>query len=446
MRIFKTAMKVLGVLLFAVLLNSAVTFAFVPYASKCDLTWRDYRQQDNLDLVFVGNSRTAHAFNPQQIGDELGVDAFNTCTQGQLIEESYLAVKKVVDEHHPETIVFGFDFCDVQGSEFPNPGRAFVNAKDKGDLGAYLSDCAYYFGDDRFYTKKESINWLFPWVDNHVKPTPGTIAQNVKMKIEQPSLKEAVEASSPGWTYFGKGYSNLDRTLDYNQGDTKVYTDVYKWKTLDDRKLQTLADMADYCKQNDVEFVVAVAPLPVYNVLCYGNRYFDYGMQVRNLVSQHGGQYYDFNLAKPGLYDTTDVANYADFQHLNTRGAAAASEALVNLFKACESGEDVRGMFYSQDQYEQAHQYVDLVQLDATCEDGSVNLAAMAYAGKGTPVEYQFCAKDAAGTWQIVRDWSGDSSFEMPVEGHGMCEVRVNARKVGSTAEFDRYRVRAVTY
>lgn len=264
MRIFKTVMKALGVLLFAVLLNSAVTFAFVPYASKCDLTWQDYRQQDNLDLVFVGNSRTAHAFNPQQIGDELGVDAFNTCTQGQLIEESYLAVKKVVDEHHPETIVFGFDFCDVQGSEFPNPGRAFVNAKDKGDLGAYLSDCAYYFGDDRFYTKKESINWLFPWVDNHVKPTPGSIAQNVKMKIEQPSLKEAVEASSPGWTYFGKGYSNLDRTLDYNQGDTKVYTDVYKWKTLDDRKLQTLADMADYCKQNGVDFVVAVAPLPVY--------------------------------------------------------------------------------------------------------------------------------------------------------------------------------------
>ena len=131
---------------------------------------------------------------------------------------------------------------------------------------------------------------------------------------------------------------------------------------------------------------------------------------------------------------------------MNTRGAAAASEALVKLFKARESAEDVRSMFYSQDQYEQAHQYVDLVQLDATCEDGSVNLTATAYAGKGTPVECQFCAKDAAGTWQVVRDWSGDSSFEMPVEGHGMCEVRVNARKVGSTTEFDRYRVRAVTY
>lgn len=446
MRIFKTAMKIVGVLAFVMVLNSAVSFAFVPYASKCDLTWQEYRQQDNLDLVFVGNSRTAHAFDPGVVSDELGVSVFNTCTQGQLIEESYLAVKKVVDDHHPDTIVFGFDFCDVQGNEFTNPGRAFIKAKDKGDVGAYLSDCAFCFGDDRFYTTKESINWLFPWVDNHVKPTPGSIIQNIKMKIEQPSLESAIEASPDGWRHYGRGYSNLDHQMNYNEDDTKVYTDVYKQDSLDDRKLQTLADMADYCEQNGVDFIVAVAPLPVYNVLCYGDRYFDYGAQVDELVRKHGGEYYDFNLAKPDLYDTTDITSYADFQHLNTRGAAVASEALVKLFKARESGEDVRGMFYSQDQYEQAHQYVDLVKLDATCEDGSVNLAATAYAGKGTPVEYQFCAKDAAGTWQVVRDWSGDSSFEMPVEGHGMCEVRVNARKVGSTTEFDRYRVRAVTY
>lgn len=135
MRIFKTAMKIVGVLAFVVVLNSAVSFAFVPYASKCDLTWQEYRQQDDLDLAFVGNSRTAHAFDPGVVGDELGVSAFNTCTQGQLIEESYLAVKKVVDEHHPNTIVFGFDFCDVQGNEFTNPGRAFIKAKDKGDVG-----------------------------------------------------------------------------------------------------------------------------------------------------------------------------------------------------------------------------------------------------------------------------------------------------------------------
>lgn len=446
MRIFKTVMKVLGVLLFAVLLNSAVTFAFVPYASKCDLTWQDYRQQGNLDLVFVGNSRTAHAFNPQQIGDELGVDAFNTCTQGQLIEESYLAVKKVVDEHHPETVIFGFDFCDVQGDEFPNPGRAFIKAKDKGDLGAYLSDCAFCFGDDRFYTKKESINWLFPWVDNHVKPTPGNIVQNIKMKIEQPALEDAVEASSDGWKHYGKGYSNLDHRMNYNEGDTKVYTDVYKRDFLDDRKLQTLAGMADYCEQNGVDFVVAVAPLPVYNVLCYGDRYFEFGAQVDELVREHGGEYYDFNLAKPDLYDTTATVNYADFQHLNAHGAANASKGLVELLKARVSGEDARGMFYSQDQYEQAHQYVDLVKLSATCEDGSVKLAATVYAGTGTPVEYQFCMKDDAGAWRVVRDWSDDSSFEMPVDGHGLCEVRVNARKVGSTAEFDRYRVTSVTY
>ena len=131
---------------------------------------------------------------------------------------------------------------------------------------------------------------------------------------------------------------------------------------------------------------------------------------------------------------------------MNAGGGAAVSLAYSKLIEARESGKDVRGLFYSQDQYEQAHQYVDLVKLSATCEDGSVKLAATAYAGAGTPVEYQFCEKGATGAWQIVRDWSDDSSYEMPVDGHGVRDVRVNARKVGSTAEFDRYRVTSVTY
>ena len=446
MRIFKTAMKIVGVLAFVVVLNLAVSFAFVPYASKCDLTWQEYRQQDNLDLVFVGNSRTAHAFDPGVVGDELGVSAFNTCTQGQLIEESYLAVKKVVDEHHPDTIVFGFDFCDVQGDEFTNPGRAFIKAKDKGDLGAFLSDCAFCFGDDRFYTTKESINWLFPWVDNHVKPTPGSIIQNIKMKIEQPSLESAIEVSPDGWRHYGRGYSNLDHQMNYNEDDTKVYTDVYKQDSLDDRKLQTLADMADYCEQNGVDFIVAVAPLPVYNVLCYGDRYFDYGAQVDELVRKHGGEYYDFNLAKPDLYDTRATANYADFQHLNAHGATVASRGLVGLLKARDSGKDVQSLFYSQTEYEQAHRYVDLVKLKATTEDGFVMLDAKAYAGEGTSIQYQFCVKDALGAWRVMRDWSDDSSFKMLVDGHGTRVVRVNARAADSTEEVDRYRTMSVTY
>lgn len=446
MRISKSVMKVVGVIIFVAVLNAAVSFAFVPYASKCDLTWQEYRQQENLDLVFVGNSRTAHAFNPVQVGDELGVDAFNTCTQGQLIEESYLAVKKVVDEHHPDIIVFGFDFCDVQGSEFTNPGRAFIKAKDKGDLGAYLSDCAFCFGDDRFYTKKESINWLFPWVDNHVKPMPGSIIQNVKMKIEQPSLKGSIEAGSDGWKHYGKGYSNLDHRMNYNEDDTKVYTDVYKQESLDNRKLQTLVDMADYCKQNGVDFVVAVAPLPVYNVLCYGDRYFDFTAQVSDLVREYGGEYYDFNLAKSELYDTTVTANYSDFQHLNAHGATAASQGLVKLLKARESGQDTHSMFYSQDEYELAHLYIDLVKLKVTTEDSAVVMNAKAYAGEGTPVEFQFCVKDASGNWEVVRDWSSEASFKMSIDGHGVCDVRVNARAVGSAEEVDRYRTVSVTY
>lgn len=446
MRIFKKVALAALALALVFGLNAAATYAFEPYGSKSELMWSDYRSQDSIDTIFVGDSVSVHAFDPHVVDVELGTSSFNMSTPGQTVEESFMALQKACADHEIKTVTYGLEFCNIQGDEFPDPGRAFIRNKNAGDPVAQLKDTFYCLSNERCYKEKNSLNWMFPWVSNHVKWNAGDIAQNIRMRSEGLTVRQAAEVNQRGWTYFGKGYGNIETRFDFNEGEDKTYADVYERKSFDNEKLRTLAQMCDYCTERDIDFYVVIPPVPAFSVLSCGNNYFDLSRQVEKLVREHGGECYDLNLAKPELLDSSNGIYYADYQHLNAGGGAAVSLAYSKLIKTRESGEDVRGMFYSQDQYEQAHQYVDLVQLDATCEDGSVKLAATAYAGKGTPVEYQFCVKDATGTWQVVRDWSDDSSFEISIDGHGMCEVRVNARKAGSTAEFDRYRVTSVTY
>ena len=423
-----------------------MTFALEPYGSKSDVVWSDYREQANIDLAFIGNSRSAHMFDAERISNGLSEDSFNLSTPGQLIDESYLALKKVFDEHRPDTVVYGFDFCDVQGDEFPSPGRAFIRSKDEGDFAAWLSDAAYCLSDSRCFAAKESINWVFPWLENHVKPNAKAISGNIEMKLSKSPLPDAAAANEEGWEYHGCGYGNIQSRLDYNEGPSKTYSDVYSSQEFDDRKMQTLAAMCDYCKEAGVDFVVVVPPMPVFNIFDMGDTYFDLSSQARQVVVDHGGEYYDFNLASKDFFNVENTSYYIDYQHLNEAGAVAASDAFVGLMKARAAGADVSSLFCTQEEYMSIHDYVDLLRVDTFVEEDGVHIESKPLASSEASLEYQMLEKETDGSWKEIRGWSSDPDSVYAVNGHGTCDIRVNVREQGSDSEYDRYRVVTLTY
>ena len=446
MRISKTLLKIAAVLLFATGVNSCITFALEPYGSKSEVMWTDYRQQEELDMVFVGTSLAERAFDPTYIDEELETNSFNMATPGQWIEESYLALQAAVEDHDPDIVVFGFEYCDVQGDKFPDPGRAFLRNKTKGDVLARLNDIAYCLTNERCYTEKGSINWLFPWVSNHVKASPSAIANNIKMKMDGTSVYEAAAANERGWEYVGKGYGNYEIQFNYNEGPSSIYSDVYGHRNFDEEKLQTLVAMCDYCEERGIDFLVVSPPMPVFNVFEYGNKYFTQSEQLRSLIEEHGGEYYDFNLAKPELLDVTNTGYYADFQHLNATGGEVTSQAFVQLLEMRKANGDVNALFYTKDEYQQVMNYIDLVLLDASAVEGGVQLQAEALAGMSVVAEYQMCVMDeTTGEWVEIRGWSTDPTCLFAPEGSGTYKFRVNAREVGSSVDFDRYRIAQTT-
>ena len=436
-----TALKALIVLVMVVALNGALTFVFEPYGSKSQIMWTDYRQQENLDTVFVGTSLTERAFDPMYFDSQAHSNSYNMATPGQWIEESQSAMETAIADHPINTVVYGLEFSSLQGDKVPHPGRAFYQYKNQGDPLGFCLDAVRLLSKPGCYTTADSINWMFPWITNHVKGLNRTVA-NVTMKLDGTSIYDAAEANEPGWTYYGRGYGNYTDVNDPNKGKQRLYTDDYKNRELSPDKINVLIEMADYCEERGIDFVVVMPPIPSYNIAAYGKSYFAQAEEVRKIVEEHGGEFYDLNMARPELFDTTNPEFFADHQHLNKAGGEAASKAIATIFEARDGGQDVDSLFYTKDEYRQAMDFISLVTLKATVTDDGIELKARALISGDSPVEYQMMVFDPdEKEWVIIRDWSEDPTYLFDPEESGQYKVCVNARLVGTDVEYDRYRV-----
>lgn len=445
MRIFKAGAKTVAVLLFIVLVNWGLTFVIEPTGSKSQVMWHDYYEQSDIDTVYVGTSQGERGFDPAAIDKECGTSSYNMCTPSQLLEESFLGIKQAYKDHHIKRVVLSFEVSLVQSEDSPSPGGAYIRNKDRGKPLQFAKDALPCLTDDRFYGKKDSINWMFPWVINHVDAKPQKLYRNIKMKLDGTSIADAAMENEKGWTYYGKGYGNYDRVYDYNPKVYRSYLDTYGKSEPNDRKMQTLADICDYCADHDIELDVICTPLPAYDILEYDG-YFDKLTGIKSLVEEHGAHYYDFNLARPELFDQKPEY-FADYQHMNTEGGRIFSEGVAKLFQHIDAGDDVDDLFYAPEDYASHIDYIDMVTYKTkNNDDGSTKIDASVLAGEGVQAEYQFLVKNKdTGKWDVLQDYSDESSYTFDPDKPGTYRVCVNARKVGSTAEYERCRTFSIT-
>lgn len=441
MRIFKKIAAVVGFIAAVVLVNCAFTFVLDPYGSKSQIMWNDYRQQEELDLVIVGTSLSERAFDPSVLEGSAQLKGYNMATPSQLLEESYLGMVKAIEDHSPKVVVLGFELYQVEDDSFPDPGRAFIRFKNQDDPARNLADIQWLLSDERNYTTKASINWMFPWIKSHVGGLRKAV-DNVRMKLNGTSIYDAAEKNEAGWIYYGQGYGNYTWKFDYNEGAQKLALDGYEKGTLQEDKMELLATMCDYCEARGIDFIVAAPPIPCFNVFNNGKTYFQNTQAVANLVKEHGGEFYDFNMAKPELMDTTRTDIFADTQHLNVTGGEVVTQAFSAVLSARSAGENAEELFYTEEEYKEAKDYVDFVKLTASVQDKGVKLSAKPYAGFSCTPEYQFLARaKGASEWTVIRDWDKSKTFTYEPDTPGDYEFRVNARSVGDDVEYERYRI-----
>lgn len=451
-------LKVLFALAVFVILDVLITFARAPYGSKSQVAWSEYarEQKGDIDTLIVGSSTVMAGLDPAVLDEELGTYAYNLATPDQWLEESLVGIRTAYEDHGIKRVILGLTHAQVLREGTPNPSSAYmfrrgqvVSPRQNAEGICYLLFDAGAMGE------RESVTMLFPWVSNHVDNNVSATRKNLRMKLDGTTLLEAAEVSEKGWTYKGKGFGTYNGTLDYNTGSASYFAqdkrgDLGKTEensgTINTQRAAVLRQICAYCDEHDIELIAVAAPMPAYNVIEYGDNYFAVGSRLKELMEAGGARYWDFNLARGELLQM-DEELFRDTEHMNGQGAEAFTRALCRVIREADEGHDVDDLFYGQDEYLGSIDTISCVFCDASCEADGIHLTARAMTGSDVDVEYQFC-EEIDGEWQAVRDWSTDARCVVVPDGgaHGMANLRVNARAVGSNAEFDRYRTLKAMY
>ena len=83
--------------------------------------------------------------------------------------------------------------------------------------------------------------------------------------------------------------------------------------------IEELTSMLQLCQENGTRLLLISAPKTTLDVVSY-ETYFDDYAYFKQLAAQYGASYYDFNLAKPELFENKEPDYHKDFTHMNAAG------------------------------------------------------------------------------------------------------------------------------
>lgn len=443
---FKRAVAGLVVLAIIAAAVFVVSFMMCPYGSKSQVSWTELRKQENLDTVCLGSSLAGRSFDPAVMDERCKVNSFNMSTPSQEVSESVLGLKEVLQTNDIERVFYGVDFTLFLNGPDMHPGRAYLNEKWAGDpFYQPFLDLSYTLPDASWLFDKRSLNWLFPWTEQHIDYSVNALRKNVAMKLDGTSPVEAAKVNEPGWEYQGKGYGNYYQVFDYNGDYIRTFADECGDRAIDEDQIRYLTDLCDLCAQEGIELIAFVPPLTDFSIISMKGTYARYTDQIAEIVRSRGGSYYDFNLAKPELFDSRE-SYYFDHQHCNIEGGRAFSVSLADLVMRKDAGEDVDALFLTYDERLAGIDEISAAELVHSVDDGGISLRAYCFAGSQVKPEYQFLVRAEGGDFEVVQDYSASDTCAFAPSASGTYTVQVRVRQQGASEPFEKHTQHAVDF
>ena len=445
MRIFKPLMKLCVFIALIFVLNGVFNYALEPVEGASDVMWSDYAKEEELDLIYTGSSFSLRAFNPYVIDEMLGTNSYNMGTPSQAINQTYVAIKTAIEEHDLDKVILAINYSSLE-NDWPVAAKvAFFRAKAQNEsFFAGIRDTIGFMLDEDNRTECTSVNFLFPWIYNHVGLDRNSIMKNIRSKVTG-IIERDIPEGDPESVYVGKGFGYYVGELDYNAIGNKnsrtSYSNVFSQAAID-----VIRDIIELCKKNDVELIVVNAPRPVFDVVSYGEDYAYKYNRLSQIFSERGVEYYDFNFVKPEIMEIKEHY-FVDIEHLNEEGANQFSAAFAKFLQIRDTGVNMQQYFYSPEEYLKTIDYITNVYFDAHIQEDGILIYANAYHGTGVEAEYEISLWDAENdTYKVLRPYGKEQEYLFVPEQPGTYEICVKAREVGTDVEYDRFYKMAVEY
>ena len=337
-------------LIILIIINDILSFVLIPIGGASEVMWNDYYEAEDLDTLYVGSSVCLRSFNPYILDEELGTNSFNMGTPAQPIDLTYLAIETAIEVHDIKRIYFGFGYFTLTLTSSPQAEAAFLQARNQHvPLGDRMRANIGYMFDENNVGTSRSVNFVFPWIYNHVELHGREIINNVVGKLTGRTAADEMMVNDELRNYVGRGFGYYKGVMDYETADEMNSKMFYYGEFIDDA-LGMLDKICRLCEENGVELIVINTPRPTFDTISYGEEYYTRYEVLKKFLNERGAEYYDFNLANSEMFESKPQYYY-NFEHLNKEGADAFSRSLAKFERLREQNEDVEQYFYDWNEY-----------------------------------------------------------------------------------------------
>ncbi|WP_455502483.1 hypothetical protein [Gemmiger sp.] len=384
----------------------------------------------------IGSSLASCSLPEEELAADTGKTVSLMATNSQSWDMSQIALETVLREHHPERVILVMDPANMTGDPYPKAQKAFLyaelqTAEPKNIPAEFLR---YVTSSDNF-TGDNSLNAFFPWQSG---TWPDNWPETIRHKVSRAGeiLSERV---------LHRQDDGSDAVIDFNKAGNK---NTWNWigHTFTQTHIDELTAMLALCQQKGVPLLLITAPRTTMDVISY-QTYFDDYAYFKQLCAQYGASYYDFNLAKPELFESVEPDYFSDYAHMNHAGGRAFSQSMAKFLALLDEGQEVDSLFKTPEEYLAGVNYITNVYITPEVHEDKVVLLATSYQGPSVKPEYEFWAKGPNDAdYQKISEYTDRTWTEFPLTERGTYQFRVNARVVGSDSEFDRYYECSVDY
>lgn len=434
----------LSLILF-IAINLLLSFILMPSVGSADKMWNEYRKKDKLDMVITGTSLCYSCLDCSVIDNQLGINSYNMSTKAQELNNSYEAIEAAINDYGVKRAVLTFSYLNLVEYMNIRAETTFFRGKISGlSFGKKIKEMAAFSFSERHFSSPESINLLFPWVFTHVKFRPKTIYNNVMEKLGK--RKTSYDALYAETNTPSKSILNYNKIGNENSKTTYVGIKFNNGQ-VSDSAFDELRKIITLCKKSNVDLILVNPPKPAFDVLCYGDEYYELYDLINDFAKAQGVDYYDFCLSKPQLFENSENY-YKDFEHMNFYGQQAFSKSFANFLSLRDSGINVDELFYDQKEFEASVNEISCIYFDENIAgEKEIELNLHAYTGSNVNVLYEVLVKAPdASDFTTIQNYSKNNKITYMPKKHGNYIIRVNAKTPESQNDFDRYYEKKIYY
>lgn len=377
-----------------------------------------YSQEENIDVLFLGSSHCYRSLIPYEADRLMNKNTFNAGSSSQSLDISYELLKEASKKNRIKEVYLElyYDISSVVYKKRTSMTSTYIITdymKPSLDKFIFLlgaSSSEHY--PNSFIVAKRNYKNLFD--------------KEYILKTVQKKIKPDYRSYVPPKEYAGKGYvENFSVSEDGSYCDTTSYYPI-DTDNISDDWLRTLDDIVTFCDQRDIKLNLFSAPMPDFVLVSKGN-YDEYISFVKNIASEYGLEYYDFNLCKRE-YMSMDPSLFMDDDHLNADGA----EKFTRLFCDFYSGKTDSGdLFYESveqrlESDKTAHMYG--LSFKKETKDGR-NMKKMRIVSRNDEdYEYSVDVCPEGGERYTLRDFSSDKYFYLPNNEKGFVYIKMKKK------------------